>query len=409
MPQGRLKILLLDSGKEWGGGTNSMLELLKRIDREKFDISCCFYHNYARENHETIGDALAALDVPVFFIPQVAQPAWAKWTKEIFRTLLFFNKKIRLVSIYAVDKLWRINPNILKINSLLAMGQYDILYMNNQPSSNVEGYYSTLGLPTTVVQHCRIEPLLNRQIVNLVNDLCHAMISVSSDVQAKLIQTGVSRDICYTVANGIDIHQPLPDGQPLRQALGADDRTFLFGSIGALISRKSHHHIIQALHLFNQAFPEACWKLIIVGAGPEQQKLVKMAADYHILDKVVFTGFKSNAMEYLAAFDVFILASHSEGLPRVILEAMLLNRVVIGSQVTGTKELIQHGQTGLLFAYGDIRTLFEHCKTLYLDEQFRHQLAQQANHMVKSHYSIDKYVHGVETILSSIRPGDHHA
>ena len=46
MGQDRSKILLLDSGKEWGGGTNSMLELLKRIDREKFEISCCFYNDY---------------------------------------------------------------------------------------------------------------------------------------------------------------------------------------------------------------------------------------------------------------------------------------------------------------------------------------------------------------------------
>ncbi len=406
MPQSRLKILLLDSGKEWGGGTNSMLELLKRIDREKFDISCCFYNNYARENNETIGDTLAALNVPVFFIPQGAQPAWAKWTKEIFRTLFFFHKKTRLSSIYAIDKIWRINPNIRKINSLLDMGQYDILYLNNQPSSNVEGYYSIRGLSTTVVQHCRIEPLLNRQIVKMVNSLCHAIISVSAGVQDKLIQTGVSRDICYTVFNGIDINQPLPDGKPLRKALGADDYTFVFGSIGALISRKSHHHILQALQIFNQAFPDARWKMIIVGAGPEQHKLVKMAADYHILDKVIFTGFKSNAMEYLAAFDAFILASHSEGLPRVILEAMLLNRVVIGSEVTGTTELIKHGQTGLLFAYGDIRTLFQHCKTVYQDEQFRHQLAHRANHMVKTYYSIEKYVVGVEAVLGNIKHGD---
>ncbi|WP_413739307.1 glycosyltransferase [Sodalis sp. RH21] len=404
MPQSRLKILLLDSGKEWGGGTNSMLELLKRIDREKFDISCCFYNNYVRDKNETISEALAALDIQVFFIPQTQQPSWAKWAKEILRTLFFFSKKLRSASIYAIDKIWRINPNINKINSLLEMGQYDILYMNNQPSSNVEGYFSTTGLSTTVVQHCRIEPLLNRQIVKMVNDLCHAIISVSAGVQEKLVQSGVKQDICYTVFNGIDINQPLPDGRPLRQSLGADDQTFLFGSIGSLIPRKSHHHTLQALHLFNQAFPEARWKMIIVGAGPEHQKLVRMAASYRILDKVVFTGFKSNAMEYLAAFDTFILASRSEGLPRVVLEAMLLNTVVIGSDVTGTTELIKHDQTGLLFPYGDTQTLFKHFKTVYLDAQYRRKLAQQANQMVKNQFTIDKYVLGVEAVLGSIKP-----
>ncbi|MCX2194372.1 hypothetical protein LD112_19945 [Pantoea agglomerans] len=61
------KILLLDNGREWGGGTNSMLELLKRIDRQKFDITCCFYHNYSRGNDETIEATLNALAIPVFF------------------------------------------------------------------------------------------------------------------------------------------------------------------------------------------------------------------------------------------------------------------------------------------------------------------------------------------------------
>ena len=42
------KILLLDTGKEWGGGTNSMFELLKRIDHDRFDIAALFYHNYPK-------------------------------------------------------------------------------------------------------------------------------------------------------------------------------------------------------------------------------------------------------------------------------------------------------------------------------------------------------------------------
>jgi hypothetical protein len=42
------RVLILDTGKEWGGGTNSLLELLKRIDRNRFEVHACFYHDYAR-------------------------------------------------------------------------------------------------------------------------------------------------------------------------------------------------------------------------------------------------------------------------------------------------------------------------------------------------------------------------
>lgn len=84
------KILLLDTGKEWGGGTNSMLDLLKRIDRNRFNVHCCFYHNYRRGTGDSIEQELTSLGIPVMFIPQRAQLRWAKVTKELLRALVFF-------------------------------------------------------------------------------------------------------------------------------------------------------------------------------------------------------------------------------------------------------------------------------------------------------------------------------
>jgi len=403
MGQDRSKILLLDSGKEWGGGTNSMLELLKRIDREKFEISCCFYNDYSRDNGETISQILNSLNIPVFFIPQVKQPAWAKITKEVLRTLFFFSSHLRQKAIYSVDKVWRINPNIRKIHSLLELGQFDILYMNNQPSSNVEGYYSTAGLPTAIVQHCRIEPVLNRDVVRIVNKFCHSIISVSQGVQEQLLKRGVRSELCFTVFNGIDINQPLPDGANIRKELGATDETFIFGSIGSLINRKAHHFTLLALDKFNRAFAEAKWMMVFVGEGPNLRRLIQQAASLNMMDKVVFTGFQSNALEYLSAFDAFILGSKSEGLPRVVLESMLLETPVIGSNVTGTAELVKNAETGMLFEYGDVEMLFNHMKTLYLNEHLRNEIAQQANANVRDKFAIEKYVSGVETVLSSVK------
>ena len=403
MGQDRSKILLLDSGKEWGGGTNSMLELLKRIDREKFEISCCFYNDYSRDNGETISQILNSLNIPVFFIPQVKQPAWAKISKEVLRTLFFFSSALRQKAIYSIDKIWRINPNIRKIHSLLELGQFDILYMNNQPSSNVEGYYSTAGLPTAIVQHCRIEPVLNRDVVRIVNKFCHSIISVSQGVQEQLLKRGVRSELCFTVFNGIDINQPLPDGANIRKELGATDETFIFGSIGSLINRKAHHFTLLALDKFNRAFPEAKWMMVFVGEGPNLRRLIQQAASLNMMDKVVFTGFQSNALEYLSAFDAFILGSKSEGLPRVVLESMLLETPVIGSNVTGTAELVKNAETGMLFEYGDVEMLFNHMKTLYLNEHLRNEIAQQANANVRDKFAIEKYVSGVETVLSSVK------
>ncbi|VFS44974.1 group 1 glycosyl transferase [Enterobacter cancerogenus] len=107
MPQ-KYKILLLDTGKEWGGGTNSMLELLKRIDRDKFDITCCFYSDYSRAEGQTIGQVLKGIDIPLIVIPQRKQPVWAKVAKELGRSLLFFSRSARVAFTRRIDTLWRI-------------------------------------------------------------------------------------------------------------------------------------------------------------------------------------------------------------------------------------------------------------------------------------------------------------
>lgn len=409
MHNDRQKILLFDNGREWGGGTNSMLELLKRIDRQKFDITCCGYYNYSRGEGETLKSVLASINIPIIFISQAKQPLIAKIKKELVRSLLFYNRSLLKRIIYRIDYGWRILPNSKKIRTILQQGHFDMLYMNNQPSTNVEGYLAAKDLAINVVQHCRIDPQLNSRLVKLVNASCHATIAVSHGVKNTLIKAGVDADRCFTVSNAIDIHQPLPDTSTIRQKLALPESSFIFGSIGSLILRKSHHHILHALHAFKQAFPDADWKMVIVGDGPERSNLEQLVRQLDIEQHIQFTGFRNNALDYLAAFDVFILASQSEGLPRVVLEGMLVNTAIIGSRVVGTAELIENNKTGLLFDYGDVQTLCQHLTSLFQSETLRHALVAQASVRVRQNYAIENYVSGVETILQKFARDNHSA
>ena len=62
--------------------------------------------------------------------------------------------------------------------------------------------------------------------------------------------------------------------------------------------------------------------------------------------RIIFTDFQSDAISYINALDIFVMPSEKEGLPRVILEAMLLGKPVIASDVTGPSELVVDGETG---------------------------------------------------------------
>ncbi|MGX9835350.1 glycosyltransferase [Enterobacter dykesii] len=395
------KILLLDTGKEWGGGTNSMLELLKRINRDKFDITCCFYSDYSRAEGETIGQVLNGIGIPLIVIPQRPQPVWAKLLKEAGRSLLFFSRSARKTLTRHVDIMWRIRPNVSKIETLFTQGGFDTLYMNNQPGSNEEGYLAAANLQARLIQHCRIEPVLTPPLVKLVNAHATKIIAVSHGVERVLLQHGVRPELCTTVNNAIDIHQPLPDRRAMRQRLNIDDDTFVFGSIGSLIPRKANHHTLEALAQFSQKHPEAKWKMVLVGEGGERRALTEQARALGIESRVIFTGFQNTPFDYLATFDAFILASKSEGLPRVVLEAMLLNIPVIGSQVTGTAELIDHDSTGLLFPWGDVSQLAQHLDNIWADADLRVRLAAAAYQNVCHTYAIENYVSGVEAVLGA--------
>lgn len=408
VPQKR-KILLFDSGKEWGGGTNSMLELLKRIDRQRFDITCCFYYNYLRAGGESIEQVLNSLGIPMILMPARRQPGWVKLLKEVGRSLLFFSRDARKTFTRKMDTLWRIQPDARRLRKLLQEGEYDILYMNNQPGSNEEGYHAVKGLPVALAQHCRIEPVLSPPLVTLVNAQADKIIAVSHGVEHVLLNNGVERQLCVTVNNAIDIHQPLPDRAAMRQSLGLDDDTFVFGSIGSLIPRKANHHTLDALALFSRNHPDAKWKLLLIGEGPERQALEAQATRSGLREHLIFTGFLNNPFDYLATFDAFILASSSEGLPRVVLEAMLLGIPAIGSDVTGTGELIRHQHTGLLFPWNDVPALAAHLTAIWQDADLRQHLSANAKQHVRDCYAIEHYVAGVEHELASIssRRTDH--
>ncbi len=155
-------------------------------------------------------------------------------------------------------------------------------------------------------------------------------------------------------------------------------------TIGSLIPRKGMDHVIKALA---RAANSEQLHLSIVGTGPEASSLQQLVADLTLQDKVVFTGQlkPSDIPAVLADADIFVLASHSEGRPNVILEAMASGLPVVASDIEGTNELVRHNENGLLFPDGDIEELARHLETLSKDAELRIRLGKNARNFMKDH------------------------
>lgn len=392
------RILLLDTGKEWGGGTNSMMELLKRIDRNRYDITPLFFDNYARGSDGDLRGALAEIGYELKLLPRLRQPLWAKLAKEFSRGLLAWSPRLKNRIVFGIEKTWRIMPDARRIAKVLAAENYGALYLNNQPSSNLEGLLAAELAQRPVVQHCRIEADLNREEVMTVNRVVRRVICVSHGVAETLIAQGVDASRCAVVLNGVDGRQALPEGMPVRTAQGLAPDAIVVGTVGSLVPRKGVMSLLRSLHDAGDKSVHG----LIVGAGPKRAELESATKSLGLAEHVRFTGFQREPLPFIAAMDIFCLASSREGLPRVILEAMLLGKPVVALDIPGCRELVRHGETGFLIPVGDGAGLTAALVKLIRDAGLRKHMGDKGREVVLREYSIERYVQGVTNIFDEV-------
>jgi teichuronic acid biosynthesis glycosyltransferase TuaC len=162
-----------------------------------------------------------------------------------------------------------------------------------------------------------------------------AVVTVSESLRTELIRMGVPAGRVQTLRNGVDLVRFSPgDRAALRQSLGLNAFTIL--SVGRLVPGKGHAVVAQAL----QHIPDA--EFVIVGDGPERSAIEEVVNACGLGSRVRFTGSlpHTKLVEYYRAADVMVLASASEGMPNVVLEALACGTPVVATAVGGVPEIL---------------------------------------------------------------------
>lgn len=393
------RILVLDTGREWGGGTNSLLELLKRVDRNRFDITVLYYEDARKGEGPSIGTVVGSLGFPFLLKGRRAIPWWAKAAKEAARIAVAWSPSLRSRAVFAADFRWRIRPDADTIARILREGRFDLLYMNNQPSTNLEGILAAAACGVPSLQHARSFSSLTPAEVGIVNRHLGRMICVSEGLRGAYEAQGVDPGRMTIVNNGIDPSaRPGRPGSEVRAEMGIAQEAVVIGTVGSLMRRKHVDLLIQALA---RASGKAGGGIIglIVGAGPERLTLEAEARRLGVGASCIFAGFQEEPLPFLDAMDIVALTSESEGLPRVLLEAMLLSKPVVAMKVTGCEDLVVDGETGLLVPFGDKGKLDDALGRLAADTEERDRMGRKGRERVLSEYTIEKYVRGVEEVF----------
>jgi glycosyltransferase involved in cell wall biosynthesis len=177
---------------------------------------------------------------------------------------------------------------------------------------------------------------------------CQHIITPSESIRQMLIKYSGLHDHITTIPTGIEL-------KPFHEATGARIRHKLnwgteqiIVSIGRLAAEKNWKTLIAACALAMQSNQNI--RLILIGDGPQKEELKKYAKGLGITDKVQFTGLVpfDQIPKYLKAADLFCFASVTETQGLVTMEAMAAGLPVVAVKATGTNEIVQDGETGLL-------------------------------------------------------------
>ncbi|MBN2059672.1 MAG: glycosyltransferase family 4 protein [Deltaproteobacteria bacterium] len=201
----------------------------------------------------------------------------------------------------------------------------------------------------------------------------------------------------YSGINLDDFKPPTDDEKRMtRKKWGIGEHDPVIGIVSKLWEGKGHSVLLNAVKELKQDIPDV--KLVIVGEGDILNSLEKEAERLGLKDSVVFTGFQMNVSELIATFDVAVLPSFFEGMGRVILEAMAMEKPVVASRVGGIPDLVEPGKNGILTTPGNVLELSGALKKILQDKNLALKMGLEGRKRIRSEFSSEVMVKSINKI-----------
>jgi glycosyltransferase involved in cell wall biosynthesis len=212
------------------------------------------------------------------------------------------------------------------------------------------------------------------------------IITLSKHMTDYYASCGVSRSKLTHIYNGrylAPVTQPVSKSD-LERIEPLANRYQVLGLVGFLTKRKGAHQLVDVLST------NANLALLVIGDGPEKEKLEKRSNTLKVNDRTCFLGYRTEPEKYLSLMNVYAMTSYSEGFPLVLIEAGLNKRSVVCSDTALFRELFSEEEVSF-FELDDIpslgRAIERALTTPLLAENLYHKIQDEYNvsHMAESH------------------------
>jgi len=252
-------------------------------------------------------------------------------------------------------------------------------------SANFPVIFACLGarrlrdLTISVRNNPMMFPAYYRLLIPILYRWPGRIVTGSDGVRRALIdEFRVSADKCTAIPNPIDT-DAIRKAASLPTSGRLPDKPFVLG-VGRLVPQKGFDLLIKAFCRSKAASDHA---LVILGEGPERERLTRLIRDLRVEDKVRLPGSMASPPPYMRAARCFVLSSRWEGWPNVVMEAMACGCPVIAFECPyGPSEIVKDGESGVLVRPEDIDALAGALDRVVLNEDLRADLARRGRERV---------------------------
>ena len=362
----KINLMVITNDLQIGGVQRNIVAFCRNIDRERFNLSVCCVAGGG-----VLIAQVEALGFPVKVIKCHGKFMFLKW----FNPMAIWNLKK-----YMDEQ----KPHVVQTRLFLG---------------NTIGRLSAILAGVKVIvaaEHntYRWKTIFHKTIDKLLAKKTKKIIAVSAEVRRFIIaQEKLPPDKVVTIYNGIDINRFQKDNldsKKISKELAIEKVDLILGSIGRLEPQKGFQG-------FLEIFPEIIKKnkkvkYIVAGDGTYRNELERIVSSKGLQGKVQFTGERDDIPDILNVFDLFILPSHYEGLPTVVLEAMAMEKVVVANNLPQVKEIITDGVNGFLVDFSRKDMVISLIDNLIAQPHNLLEIGKRARMRVREMFTIEEMV-----------------
>lgn len=369
-----MNIMYLYGSKGFGGMVRNLSLLINRLDKESFNITVISLANEGDVSSEV---ELNKNDTTKFYKIRENKKLDFNSIKEI----------AKLIDMHHIDILSCHGPKADFYGFLLRY-----FYKCNMKLVTICHGWGALGFKMTLYN------ILDKLIMRYFDKI----VLVSAPLRREIKGFPIPYKKTMVIYNGIDLNklENSRTGDLLRDTFSLNKEDFVIGFIGRLSMEKDPETSLRAVAEASKVKKNI--KFLIVGDGPLKAKLIKMAQDLDIDNKVIFAGYQKDTYSIYGILNLYISTSIKEALSNSILEAQAAAVPCIVTNISGNREIVLDGVNGYLVPPKDYKTFSQRIIALAEDADLVRRFGEKSREIVKNKFSISERIRKFENMYHEL-------